>query len=205
MAIDKEAIEMVTEERMVKVMKEYKEEIREMKEEIEKLKRKVYRLEQCSGKRKRNEKERERVRRKIVRVEKKRWGGGSSNLNKVKQLFTDGLKVKAEVKEVNQIGHRGDWITILVKMGSEKDSRKVLEARRKEGSRMKVKIDADKSVEDRIKEGKEREKRKERKEEESGGTRKSAEDEIVEKMEDHLLMSTDEDEAEQKKKREGRS
>ncbi|XP_077256520.1 uncharacterized protein LOC143894248 isoform X2 [Temnothorax americanus] len=226
MAIDKEAIEKVAEERMVKVMKEYKEEIKEMKEEIEKLKRKVYRLEQCSGKRKRSESEEEnskvckakwwyeeeeekddekRKKNVIIRVEKKRWGGGSSNMNKVKQFFTDGLKVRVEVKEVNQIGYREDWIIFLVKMESERDSRKVLEARRKEGSRMKVKIDADKSVEDRIKEGKEREKRKERKEEENGETRKSAEDEIVEKMEDQLLMSTDEDEAEQRKKREGRS
>jgi len=225
-AIDKEAIEKVVEERMVKVMKEYKEEIKEMKEEIERLKRKVYSLEQCSGKRKRNESEEEnskvgktkwwyeeeeekddekRKKNVVIRVEKKRWGGGSSNLNKVKQLFTDGLKVRAEVKEVYQIGDRRDWITILVKMGSERDSRKVLEARRKEGSRMKVKIDADKTVEERIKEGKEREKRRERKEEESRETRRSAEDEIVEKMEDQLLMSTDEDEAERERRMEERA
>ena len=69
----------------------------------------------------------------IIRVEKKRWGGDGSNWDKVIQLFTDGLKVNAEVKEVNQIGHRGDWITILVKMRSEKDSRKVLEGRKEVG------------------------------------------------------------------------
>jgi len=225
-AIDKEAIEMVIEERMVKVMKEQKEEIKEMKEEIEKLKRKVHSLEQCSGKRKRKESEEEngkvsktkwwyeeeeekdeekRKKNVIIRVEKKRWGGGSSNSDKVKQLFADGLRVKAEVKEVYQIGQRGEWITILVKMGSEKDSRKVLEARRKEGSRMKVKIDADKPVEERIREGKEREKRRERREEGSRGSRRSVEDEIVEKMEDQLLMSTDEDEAEREKRKEGKA
>ncbi|XP_071578372.1 uncharacterized protein [Temnothorax nylanderi] len=217
--IDKEAIEMVAEGRVVKMMKDFKEEIKELKEEVERLKRKVYRLEQSSGKRKRDESEEEKdkvckkkwwyeddeenddeKRRKnvIIRVEKKRWGGSDSNWNKVS---TEGLKVRAEV---NQIGQRGEWITILVKMGSEKDRRKVLEARRKEGSRMKVKIDEDKSVEERIKEGKEREKRKEKKEEESGRTRRSAEDEIAERMEEKLLMGTDEDEADQEEGTEGR-
>ncbi|XP_071578628.1 uncharacterized protein [Temnothorax nylanderi] len=92
--IDKEAIEMVAEGRVVKMMKDFKEEIKELKEKVERLKRKVYRLEQSSGKRKRDESEEEKdkvckrkwwyeddeenddeKRRKnvIIRVEKKRW------------------------------------------------------------------------------------------------------------------------------------
>ncbi|TGZ51899.1 hypothetical protein DBV15_12654 [Temnothorax longispinosus] len=86
------------------------------------------------------------------------------------------------------IGQRGDWLTFMVKLRSEEDKWRILEARRKEGSRMKVKIDEDKSVEEKIKEGKEREMRRERKEEENEKKEELTEKDIVKKMENKLLM-----------------
>ncbi|XP_024886445.1 rho GTPase-activating protein gacV-like [Temnothorax curvispinosus] len=163
--IDVEAIEKVMKRRTTRTMKNIKEEMKELREEVEILKRKVYKMEQVSGKRKKDEsKEREeKVSRKkwwyeekeedeeekrrknvIIRVEKNRWGGNNANWKKVKQLFTEGLRVKVEVKEVIMIGQRGDWLTFMVKLRSEEDKWRILEARRKEGSRMKVKIDEDK-------------------------------------------------------------
>ncbi|TGZ56264.1 hypothetical protein DBV15_12099, partial [Temnothorax longispinosus] len=93
-------------------------------------------MEQVSGKRKRDEseerekkkwwyeekeeKEKEKRRKSvIIRVEKNRWGGIDSNWKKVKQLFTEGLRVKVEVKEVIMIGQRGDWLTFMVKLRRE--------------------------------------------------------------------------------------
>ncbi|XP_071579313.1 uncharacterized protein [Temnothorax nylanderi] len=223
--IEKEAVEKIVEEKVWKMIKEVKEECKrreeEMKEEVEGLKRKVDRMEQSSGKRKRddseeskgkagkrkwwveefersdNEKRRKNV---IIRIEMERWEGEESNWEKVKELFADGLKVKVEVKEVSVIGQRGDWLTILVKMGSEEDKWKVLETRRKEGSRLRVKMDEDKSVETRVREREEKERRKERREEESRSWKGTEEDEITKRMEESLLMESGEDEDDRKKR-----
>ncbi|XP_024884281.1 protein PXR1-like [Temnothorax curvispinosus] len=145
-------------------MKEYKKEMKDLKIELDIMKRKVLRLEQGQGKRKREESE-ER----------------------------GGLRVEVEVKEVSVLGQRGEWLTILLRMGSE-DKWKVLNARRREGSRMSVKMDEDKPLEERIKERKEREKRRERKERQCRKPKSTAEDKITKKMEENLLMISDEDE-----------
>ncbi|XP_071582298.1 uncharacterized protein [Temnothorax nylanderi] len=226
--IEKEAIEKIVEGKVLEMIKEFKEdskrkveEIKELKEEVERLKRKVYRMEQSTGKRKRDDSEgrkgkfykrkwwaeeyernddEKRKKNVILRIEKERWVGKESNWEKVKELFSEGLKVKVEVKEVSVIGQRRDWVTVLIKMGNEEDKWKVLDARRKEGSKLRVKMDEDKSVETRVREREEKERRKERREEESGRPKRTAEDEIAKRVEENLLMDSDEDEADRKKR-----
>ncbi|XP_071577328.1 uncharacterized protein [Temnothorax nylanderi] len=218
--IDREAMEKMLEGRATKMMKNFKEELKELREEVENLRRKVYKMEQVAGKRKRdgseereeksyrrkwwsedNEKDDVEERRKniIIRVEKDRWGGNCSNWKKMKQLFAEGLRVKVELKEVVMLGLRGDWLTLLVKLGSEEDKWSILEARRREGSRMKIKMDEDKSIEERIKKGREREKRREMREEENENKREATEEDIAKKLEDNLIMKSDEDEDEAEK------
>ena len=85
-------------------------------------------------------------------------------------------------------------------MGKEEGKWKVLDARRKEGSRWRVKMDGDKSVELRVKEREDKERRKERRGEENGRPRRTAEDETARKVEENLLMDTDEGEADRKKR-----
>ncbi|XP_024882621.1 vicilin-like seed storage protein At2g18540 [Temnothorax curvispinosus] len=221
--IEKEAVEKIVEEKVWKMIKKVNEECKrreeEMKEEIERLKKKVDRMEQSGGKRKRNDSEESKTGKKkwwaeelersdnekrrnnvIIRVEKKRWEGEGSNWEKVKELFADGLKVKVEVKEVIVIGVRGDWITILVKMRSEEDKWKVLVARRKEGSRLRVKMDEDKSVETREREREENKRRKERREEESGSLKKTEKDEITKRMKESPMMESGEEKDDKKEK-----
>ncbi|XP_071573824.1 uncharacterized protein [Temnothorax nylanderi] len=197
------------------------EEIKDQREKIESLRRKVERLEQSAGKRKRDDseerrgkaeaknwwedeyeenEEEERKKNVILRVERERWIGKGTNWEKVKELFEKGLKVRVEVKEVSVIGQRGVWLTVLVKMGSEEDKRRVLEARRREGYRLKVKVAEDRSVEMRIREREESERRTKRTEEDRAVWRKTEEDEIAKKMEESLLMESGEDEEDKKGK-----
>ncbi|XP_071568780.1 uncharacterized protein [Temnothorax nylanderi] len=191
-----------------------KEEIREQREEMESLRRKVQRLEQGAGKRKRDastesrcsieekkwwphdeEKDEDERRRKniIIRIEKSRWLGKGTNWEKVRRLLSEDLEIKVEVMEVSVIGLRGEWMTMLVRLGSEKEKWRALDARRKAGSRLKVKMDEDKTLERRIREGGEMKKRKEKERREEDGERPkdSEEEEISSRLEESLLMDTE--------------
>ncbi|XP_071575646.1 uncharacterized protein [Temnothorax nylanderi] len=211
LTVDREVIEAIIDERL----KDLKREIKELKKERDAMDRRMNRMEQDQGKRKRdeseergdntykrkwcfkdNEESEEEKRKKniIIRVEKVIWGEGGTNLSKVQKLISKRLKMEVELKEVSVLGQRGEWLTMLLKLGNEDDKWKVLDARRREGSRMRVKMDEDKSLEDRIKERKEREKRKEWKEKQNRKSSRSAEDEISKKMEENLLMISDEEE-----------
>ncbi|XP_077265847.1 uncharacterized protein LOC143899428 [Temnothorax americanus] len=177
-----EAVERVVEEKIRKVWNDRKEEdgkkderMKEMEEKMRRLKRKVERLEQGGGKRKREdsvesgvgkkkwwarESERNedelRKRNVIIRVEKEKWGGKESNWEKVKELFTEWLRVRVMVREVIVVGQRGMWLTILVKLRDEEEKSRVLEVRRKAGNSIGVNIHEDKSVERRDRERGER-------------------------------------------------
>ncbi|XP_077257632.1 uncharacterized protein LOC143894861 [Temnothorax americanus] len=151
------------------------ERMKEMEEKMRRLKRKVERLEQGGGKRKRedsvesgagkkiwwakeSEKNEDELRKRnvIIRVEKEKWGGKESNWEKVKELFTEGLRVRVMVREVIVVGQRGMWLTILVKLRDEEEKWRVLEVRRKAGNSIGVNIHEDKSVERRDRERGER-------------------------------------------------
>ncbi|XP_024891416.1 histone-lysine N-methyltransferase, H3 lysine-79 specific-like [Temnothorax curvispinosus] len=119
-------------------------------------------------------------------------------LRKVKE---DGLKVKVEIREVRVIGQRGVWLTILVNLGDEEKKWRVLEAKRRAGNSIGVKMDEDKMVERRDRERKEKKRRLERRREDFRSAGRSEEDEIARGMEEKLLMSSDE-EKEDKRKRE---
>ena len=122
--IGKVAMEKIMKDQVVEIMREVKEgnkrreeEMKDLRREVESLKRKVDKLEQSAGKRKRDDSEESRGRRKwwteeyeknddekrkkniIIRIEKERWMGERSNWEKMKELFSEGLKVNVEVKE----------------------------------------------------------------------------------------------------------
>ncbi|XP_077280159.1 uncharacterized protein LOC143907335 [Temnothorax americanus] len=221
-----EAVEKIVEEKVKKMLREVKEDgkrknekIEELEEEMKRLKRKVERMEQNGGKRKRDDSEKragkkkwwageegrndEEMRKKnvIIRIKKKKWKGKESNWEKVKELFTDGLKVKVEIREVRVIGQKGAWLTILVRLEDKEKKWRVLEARRRAGNRIGVKMDEDKSVERRDRERKKKERRLERRSEDCRSTGRSEENEISKEMKEKLLMTSDE-EKEDKRKRE---
>ncbi|XP_071580468.1 uncharacterized protein [Temnothorax nylanderi] len=220
-----DAVERMMEEKVRRMLKEGKEDnkrkeerMEELEEEVRRLKRKVERMEQNGGKRKREEYEERRPEKKkwwgvggeneeelrkrnvILRIEKEKWEGKESNWEKVKELFTEGLKVRVEVREVRLIGQRGAWLTFLVRLGGEEEKRRVLEARRRAGSSMGVKLDEDKSVERRDREREEKGKRLERSREDARSETRSEEEEISRGMEEKLLMDSDEEEKGKRKR-----
>ncbi|XP_071576461.1 uncharacterized protein [Temnothorax nylanderi] len=223
--VEKETMEKLIREQIKELVRESKEdtrrrdeEIKKQREEIESLKRKVHRLEQGAGKRKREDSEESRgtqeeekwwaederndeeSRKKnvIIRIEKNRRIRKGTSWEKVRKLLAEGLKIKVEVREVSVIGQRGEWVTVLVRMGSEKDKWRVLEARRREGNKLRIKMDEDKSVERRVREREEKERNKERRKEEGGRLCRTADEEIAGKMEESLLMDSDEDDEDRK-------
>ncbi|XP_024881912.1 vicilin-like seed storage protein At2g18540 [Temnothorax curvispinosus] len=212
--VEREMLEKMIRDQAKETLRALKEEVKDQREEIENLKRKIRRLEMGAGKRKRDESadnrgrqeemkwwsdddernEDERRRKNIIiRVERNRWMGKGTNWEKVRQLLSEELKLRVEMKEVSVIGLRGEWLTMLVRLGSEEEKWRVLEARRRAGSRLKVKMDEDKSVERRIREGEEKKRRKERRGEDDGRTKGSEEDEIASELEKSLLMETEEE------------
>ena len=225
-----EAMERIVEEKMRKMMKERKEEDRkkdermeELEEKVKRLERKIERLEHSGGKRKREGSEESRAGRKkwwagegernedelrkrnvIIRVEKEKWGGKESNWEKVKELFEEGLKLKVKVREVLVVGQRGEWMTILVKLGAEEEKWRVLEARRRAGKGIGVKIHEDKSVERRDREREERGERVEGRKEVHRCTRRTDEEEISKGMEEKLLMESDEEKEEGRGRKEAK-
>ncbi|XP_077280523.1 uncharacterized protein LOC143907557 [Temnothorax americanus] len=211
--VKREMLEEMIRDQAKETLRALKEEVKDQREEIENLKRKIRRLEMGAGKRKRDESagnrgrqeemkwwsdddernEDERRRKNIImRVERNRWMGKGTNWEKVRQLLAEELKVRVEMKEVSVIGLRGEWLTMLVRLGSEEEKWRVLEARRRAGSRLKVKMDEDKSVERKIREGEEKKRRKERRGEDDGRTKGSEEDEIASELEKSLLLETEE-------------
>ncbi|XP_024889608.1 vicilin-like seed storage protein At2g18540 [Temnothorax curvispinosus] len=212
--VEREMLEKMIRDQAKETLRALKEEIKDQREEIENLKRKIRKLEMGAGKRKRDESaesrgkqdemkwwsnddernEDERKRKNIIiRIERNRWMGKGTNWEKVRQLLSEELKLKVEMKEVSVIELRGEWLTMLVRLGSEEEKGRVLEARRRAGSRLKVKMDEDKSVERRIREGEEKRRRKERRGEDDGRTKGSEEDEIASELEKSLLMETEEE------------
>ncbi|XP_024870042.1 golgin subfamily A member 6-like protein 2 [Temnothorax curvispinosus] len=179
--VKKETLEKLIRDQTNEILRGLKEEIKDQRKEIESLRRKVRRLEQSTGKKKRDESAESRGRleerkwwsddderndderrRKniIIRIEKNRWTGKGTNWEKVRQLFSEDLKIKVEMKEASVIGLRREWLTMLVRLGSEEEKWRVLDARRRVGSRLKVNMDEDKFIERRIRE-EEKEKGKE--------------------------------------------
>ncbi|XP_071579715.1 uncharacterized protein [Temnothorax nylanderi] len=166
------------EEKVRKMVKEKKEVDKKKEERIEGLEEKVRRMEkmiermeQNRGKRKREDIEESvgvkkkwwagvgernenelRKRNVILRVEKEVWGDKGSHWEKVKEIFTEGLKIRVTVRDVFVVGQRGAWLTLLVKLKDEEEKWRVIEARRKAGNRVGVKIVEDKSVERRDRE-----------------------------------------------------
>ncbi|XP_024872423.1 vicilin-like seed storage protein At2g18540 [Temnothorax curvispinosus] len=212
--VEREMLEKMIRDQAKETLRALKEEVKDQREEIENLKRKIRRLEMGAGKRKRDESAENRGRQEemkwwsdddernederrrkniIIRVERNRWMGKGTNWEKVRQLLSEELKLRVEMKEVSVIGLRGEWLTMLVRLGSEEEKWRVLEARRRAGSRLKVKMDEDKSVERRIREGEEKKRRKERRGEDDGRTKESEEDEIASELEKSLLMETEEE------------
>ncbi|XP_071636602.1 uncharacterized protein [Temnothorax longispinosus] len=212
--VEREMLEKMIRDQAKETLRALKKEIKDQREEIENLKRKIRKLEMGAGKRKRDESaesrgrqdeikwwsnddernEDERRRKNIIiRIERNRWMGKGTNWEKVRQLLSEELKLKVEMKEVSVIGLRGEWLTMLMRLGSEEEKWRVLEARRRAGSRLKVKMDEDKSVERRIREEEEKRRRKERREEDDGRTKGSEEDEIASELEKSLLMETEEE------------
>ncbi|XP_024871694.1 vicilin-like seed storage protein At2g18540 [Temnothorax curvispinosus] len=211
--VEREMLEKMIRDQAKETLRKLKEEIKDQREEIESLKRKIRKLEMGAGKRKRDESaenrsrqdemkwwsdddERNDERRRkniIIRIERNRWMGKGTNWEKVRQLLSEELKLKVERKEVSVIGLRGEWLTMLVRLGSEEEKWRLLEARRRAASRLKVKMDEDKSVERRIREGEEKKRRKERRGEDDGRTKGSEEDEIASELEKSLLMETEEE------------
>ncbi|XP_071649106.1 uncharacterized protein [Temnothorax longispinosus] len=203
-----EAVERIVEDKVRKILKERKEDdrkkderIKELEEKLRRLERKVERLEQGGGKRKREdsveseagkkkwwagegERNEDELRKRnvIIRVEKEKWGGKESNWEKVKELFTEGLRVKVMVREVIVVGQRGVWLTILMKLGDKEEKWRVLEARRRAGNSVGVKIQEDKSVERRDKEREERVERAEERREVHRSTGRSEEEEIASRI-----------------------
>ncbi|XP_071576881.1 uncharacterized protein [Temnothorax nylanderi] len=163
------------EEKVRKMVKEKKEEerkkeerIEELEEKVRRMERKVERMEQNGGKRKREDneegvgvrrkwwagvrersEEEQRKRNVIVRAEKEVWGDKGSHWEKVKEVFAEGLRIRVTVREVSIVGQRGAWITLLVKLKDEEEKWRVIEARRKAGNSLGVKIDKDKSGKER--------------------------------------------------------
>ncbi|XP_071643726.1 uncharacterized protein [Temnothorax longispinosus] len=219
-----EAVEGIVEEKLRKMLREKKEEDRkkdermeELEEKVRRLERKIERLEQSGGKRKREDSEESRAGKKkwwagegerneddfrkrniIIRVEKEKWEGKETNWEKVKELFTEGRKVKVKVREVIVVGQRGIWLTILVKLGDEEEKRRVLEARRRAGNTIGVKIHEDKPVERRVRE------REEGRREVHRCTGRSAEEEITRGMEEKLLLSPEEEKEEGRERKQAK-
>ncbi|XP_071577033.1 uncharacterized protein [Temnothorax nylanderi] len=171
------------EEKVRKMVKEKKEvdkkkeeRIEGLEEKVRRMERMIERMEQNGGKRKREDieesvgvkkkwwagvgernEDEQRKRNVILRVEKEVWGDKGSHWEKVKEVFTEGLKIRVTVKEVFVVGQRGAWLTLLVKLKDEEEKWRVIEARRKAGNRVGVKIVEDKSVERRDRERERRE------------------------------------------------